>query len=142
MVMNALSRRYVLPLVLGFAMLTGCSKDDEVNAALDVVESTSNELFTTVTTAKDPKAGIAAGKAYLDKHRDELRKAGETLNEVRGFQINDATTARLEGALVDALVKVPSLEIELMGAVVSDPQLDKELDALIEDYSGTLNLAG
>jgi hypothetical protein len=127
-------------LALAFFACSGCSKDEEVNAALDVVELTTDRLVQTVRTADDPTAGVAAAREYLEQHRDALERASDTLSDVRQFQIEAATKARLEVVVVEALTEVPTLRAELMAERMTDAELHEALGQLVEDYHAALNL--
>jgi len=130
--------RLLAPVLLGAIALTGCKKDDQANATLDLLDETTAELVKKVKTAESPKKGVADAQAYLDEHKGDLKTKMVALGELRGFELSDDTTARMEKSLTDNVVKVQSLQLDLMSATLSDKSLDADLTKLTDSYTNAI----
>lgn len=132
------SLRLLAPIVLFAVALTGCKKDDQANKTLDLLDETTEQIVAKVKTAESPKQGVADAQAYLDEHKDDLHTKMVALGELRGFELSDDTTARMEKSLTDNVVKVQSLQLDLMSATISDKSLDADLTKLTDSYTNAI----
>lgn len=131
-----------IALALVTSFTTGCNKDDDVNARLDTLETTTQALVDKVKNAKDPSAGVADAQKYLDEHQDELVAAIDDLESVRGFQVGEETKKRMAEVLLSNMSKVESLKLDLMQATLSNEELDTKLEKLCDDYAAATKLEG
>ena len=130
----------VAPVLLGALTIGGCKKDDEVNATLDMLDETTEQIVTKVKSAEDKKAGVADAQEYLDEHADELKTKITELGELRGYQVSDETAEKMASKLIENIGKVQSLEIELMAQTATDQELDAKLSKLTDTYTNVVNL--
>ena len=131
---------------LAFALTTvfsaGCNKDDDVNANLDTLETTTQTLVDKVKNASDPAAGVADAQKYLDEHEAELIAAIDDLETVRGFQVGEETQQRMAEVLLSNMSKVEALKLDLMQATLSNEELDGNLEKLCDAYAAATKLEG
>lgn len=128
------------PLLLGALTVGGCKKDDEVNATLEMLDETTQEIVDKVKTADDKKAGVADAQKYLDEHADELKTKITELGELRGYQVSDETQEKMASSLIENITKVKSLELDLVQHTATDKELDAKLTKLTQSYSNVVEL--
>jgi len=58
--------------------------------------------------------------------------------ELRGFQVNDETKTKVATGLVDNTMKMATLEMDLMMATATDPELKAAVDKLSSDHEALL----
>lgn len=119
-------------------MTTGCKKDDQANKTLDLLDTTTAELVQRVKTNTSPRAGVADAQTYLDEHKDVLHTQMVALGELRGYELSDDTTSRMEQSLTDNMTKVQTLQLDLMAATLDDKTLDAELTKLTDTYQNAI----
>lgn len=128
----------VAPLALSALLTTGCKKDDQANKTLDLLDTTTAELVQRVKTNTSPRAGVADAQTYLDEHKDVLHTQMVALGELRGYELSDDTTSRMEQSLTDNMTKVQTLQLDLMAATLDDKTLDAELTKLTDTYQNAI----
>ena len=119
-------------------LAAACSKDVAVIEALDAVEAFAKELVQAATSGETTAAGIQAAQAYLDSHRADIAARMQRVGEVRGFQIDDETKARLASAIVSAVTEVNTLKITFMRETMGNEDLDAALNTLVEAFNDVL----
>jgi len=120
-------------LLLG--LLTGCSKDEEILAFTQKLDSFTSEVVSRVEKAQDPKQGVDAAQQYLDSNQGELKSAYGELSGVRGYQVKEETMERLTNSVSENTGKVMGLKLKYVTESVSDKEFDKKLDKLSDSYS-------
>ena len=124
---------YVMVLV---AVLSyGCSRDGQVNADLDALDTFTKELVNKITSAKNPVEGVAAGQEYLESQKEDIQTRMKRMGSVRGFQIDKETKDRLAKSITTNVTEIMSLKIKMMSHTMRNKNLDAQLQKLIDDYT-------
>lgn len=127
---------FLLALIL---LVSGCSKDEMANAAVDELTALTDDIVKTVSEGQDKKAAVAEAQAKLDAKKGELGPKMKEVMELRGFQVNDETQDKVNAALVDNTMKMASLQIDLMIATATDPELAAAVDKLTADHEALVS---
>lgn len=130
-----MKRILVTVLSLFALLLTGCSRDADVEAFISKLDTHTAEIVSRVEKANDRKAGVDAAQKYFDDNKGEIQAAYSSLKELRGFQVKEETVKKLTDSVVSNGTKVAGLKIKLMSETMSDDELDKKLDKLTADYA-------
>ena len=128
----------VCVILMMVVLAAACSKDAAVIEDLDAVEAFAKELVQTATSGEMTAAGIQTAQTYLDSHRADIAARMQRVGEVRGFQIDDETKARLASAIVSAVTEVNTLKITFMRETMGNEDLDAALSTLIDDFNNVL----
>ena len=132
------NRTRVLTACLALAFAAACSKDTEVNAALDEIEGLSNELVRTVDAAADPGQGVDEALKLLEARGAATRAKLAALKDVRGYQVNEATKKRMGEVVTKAATQVMGLQMKHMGRMIRDSAFKAKLEKLGNDYNKLL----
>lgn len=122
-------------LALALAMLAGCKRDAEINAALGEVDSFTNELYNRVKNAPNTD-GVDNAQQYLDSRKREMKAKAYFLARVRGIQVSDETQKRLIETVRRNQMLIISLQSSPQGMnlPMSDATFKTKLDKLVNDY--------
>ncbi|HLT37565.1 MAG TPA: hypothetical protein VK034_14830 [Enhygromyxa sp.] len=126
---------FLLALVL---LVSACSKDEMANAAIDELNALTDDIVKTVSEAEDKQAGVAEAQKKLDAKKGDLQPKMKEVMELRGFQVNDETKTKVATGLVDNTMKMATLEMDLMMATATDPELKAAVDKLSSDHEALL----
>jgi hypothetical protein len=131
--MSARSTLYgaLLSLVL---VVSACSKDEMATGAIDDLTKLTDDIVTTVNEADDKLAAVTEAQKKLDAAKGELGPKMKEVMELRGFQIGDEAKDKVASGLVDNTAKMATLEIDLMVASMSDPELEAAVEKLSKDH--------
>jgi hypothetical protein len=123
-------------LVLALAMLAGCKRDAEINAALDEIDSFTNELVRLIKEAPNPTQGVDDAQQYLDSRRREIKAKAAFLTRTRGINASDETVKRLIETTRRDQMTIVSLQSQSQYAnlAASNAAFKTKLDKLINDY--------
>ena len=124
----------LLLLLVTSLTLTGCKKDEEVNATLAEFDSFTTEMVKRVESAPNPAAGLDEAQTFFDSKKADITAKMETLKALRGYQVGDETKQKMMASLVADATKVGNLEIEYINLSVSNPAFKAKLDKLVKDY--------
>jgi hypothetical protein len=128
---------FLLALIL---LVSSCSKDEMATEAIDELTALTDDIVKTVSEAQDKKAGVAEAQAKLDAKKGDLGPKMDEVKQLRGFQVNEETQAKMNKDLADNLMKMVSLELDLVIATATDPELEAAVDKLIADHKAlTIN---
>jgi len=119
--------------------LSGCKKDDMVNATMADLEKLATEINDTVTKAEDKKQGVADAQKILDGKKDDLKSKMKEVGELRGFQVSEETMGKMASTVADAVMKVEGLKLDLMSETMQDAELKTALDKLTKDFSDAVS---
>jgi hypothetical protein len=126
-------------LLLAMAVcLAGCSKDAEVNAVITDLDAFTEELVKKVEGAADPAAGVDAAQKFLEERGGSIRTRFAEIKHVRGFQISEETKKKLTECGARNMMAVGTLRIKHVARAMQDPDFDKRLKKLTDDYQGLL----
>ena len=126
---------FLLALVL---LVSACSKDEMAIGAIDELNALTDDIVKTVSEAEDKKAGVAEAQKKLDAKKGDLGPKMKEVMDLRGFQVNEETQSKVATGLVDNTMKMASLEIDLMIATATDPELAAAVDKLSNDHEALL----
>jgi hypothetical protein len=124
--------------VTAVLLLAGCSKDEAVRKDLSAIDRLTDQLVESVESARDPGAGVKAGRELLTAHRAEIVERLNRIGAVRGFQVNAETKKLIAKSVVGNLAKVNRLKVSMFRATVGNDELSAALDSLIDDYNSLL----
>lgn len=122
---------FLLALIL---LVSACSKDEMATGAIDELNALTDDIVKTVSEAQDKKAGVAEAQKKLDAKKGELGPKMKEVMELRGFQVNEETKNKVAAGLVDNTMKMATLEMDLMMATATDPELKTAVDKLSSDH--------
>lgn len=133
-----MKRVLVILCVVSAALLIGCSEDGKVNTFISKLDNLTNQMMQKVQKSSDPKTGIAAAQAYLDKNKADIVESYRQIEGLRGYQVKKETMKHLTDSVTQDTTKVMGLKLKYAAQSVSDPDLSKELDKLTGDYAAML----
>ena len=125
-----------LAMVLG--LVVACRRDDEVRATIAEVDALTDAITAAVRDAESPKDGVAQARRELAQARDGLTERVLELKRMREGAMSPQLQRTWRDAFIDALARVEALRVELRGAVAADPELGRELDALVAELADLL----
>lgn len=129
-------KRIVVTVLTLFALLlSGCSRDTDVEAFISKLDTHTTEIVSRVEGAKDRKAGVESAQRYFDENKGELQTSYSTIKGLRGYQVKQETVQKLSDSVISNGSKVAGLKIKLMSETMSDTELDKKLEKLTADYA-------
>jgi hypothetical protein len=91
------------------AVLTGCSKDEEVDKFIVELDTFSQELM-----KKAENDGIDAAQKHFDDNSPALQKTYAEVAQYRGYQVSEETTSKLEASVTKNTTDVMKLKITFM----------------------------
>ncbi len=116
-----------------------CKKDDFVNETMSEVDSLADEIVATIEKADDKKQGVADAQKLLDGKKEGLGKKMAEVGELRGFQVSEDVAAEMSSTLVESVTEVQTLQITLMSETMKDPELDKAVKKLTDDFASAIS---
>jgi hypothetical protein len=122
-----------LLLILVVMALSGCNKDNEINAVLADFDSFTKELVSKVD-ANPTAAGVDEAQKYLESRRDEMKGKWDSIKGARGFQVSKETQQKMEESLKNNFMSVMGLQAKYASQTMSDPAFKSKLDKLSKDY--------
>lgn len=123
-----MKRRLVLLLILFAALLTGCSKDKEVDKFIGDLDTFSEELV-----KKADSDGIDAAQKHFDDKSPDLKKTYAEVAQYRGFQVSEDTKSKLEESVTKNTTSVMKLKIKFMTKPKAEQdKVDKLTDAYVK----------
>ena len=134
-------RLMTISLILTCITFIGCSKrDDEVNLVMKDLDSFTSEMVGKLSTAKDPKTGLSEAQNYFDAKQADIKMRFDSIKEVRGFQLSEATQKHMQDSLTKNLTSVASLQITYMSQSLADKKFSAGLEKLIKEYQEIFKL--
>jgi hypothetical protein len=117
-------------------LLTGCTKDAEINAAVAEVDSFTTELVTRINAAPNLPMGLDDAQQYLDSRKREIKAKTALLVGVRGIQINDETEKKLIETIRRDQMTVAGLPLQpkFVNISTNDAAFRTKLDKFVNDY--------
>jgi len=131
-----MKRLFMLWVLVLSTLLTGCSRDDDINAFMGKLDGFTAEIVKRVETSKDKRAGVDAAQSYFDQNKGEIQASYADIKNVRGFQVKEETMKKLTDSLLTNGTKVAGLKLKLMSQAMQDDELDKKLSKLEKSYDG------
>jgi hypothetical protein len=132
-------RRIAIFVFLACTATVGCSKrDDEVNAVMKDLDNFTTEMAGKISAAKDKATGLAEAQKYFDAKKADIKKRFDSIKDVRGFQISEATKKKMEDAITKNVTSVAFLQITYMSQTREDKKFEANLEKLISDYQDLL----
>ncbi len=117
----------------------GCKKDDLVNSTMSEIDGLADEIVETVKKADDKKAGVAEAQKLLDGKKEDLSAKMTEVGELRGFQVSEDVAGKMSSSISDSMIEVQGLKIDLMSETMKDPELDKALEKLTDDFTDVIS---
>lgn len=122
---------FLLAIVLA---LGACKKDDFANETMGELSALADQIVKTVNEAEDKKAGVAEAQKAFDAKKADLAPKMKEIMELRGFQVSEEVTAKVNAVRTEAATKVLGLELSLIAQISQDAELEKALDKLTTDF--------
>ena len=115
-----------------------CSRDQEIGAVLDELDSFTKELVQAVESAPDPNAGVDRAHALLAEKGPAIKKKFESIKDARGFEVSEATKQRLTTSVTANVTAVVGLQMKYVAQTMRDEALRAKLQKLGSDYSALI----
>jgi len=125
-------------LPLGTLTTSACRRDEEVQATIDEVAALADAITEAVHGARSPKAGVTEARRLLAEARERLTERVLSLKRMRTGAMSPQLQRAWRDAFIDALAQVEGLRTELRPAIAADPELGRELDALVTEFADLL----
>jgi hypothetical protein len=123
------------------ALLTGCSKDAEVNAFIAELDSATNEIVAKID-ANPSSAGIEDAQKAFDARKPELTAKWNEIKDAVGAQVSAETKKKLEESVTNNMKALTEASMRNMMKMASDKEASVKYRRLLEDYSRTFTVAG
>jgi hypothetical protein len=122
------------------ALLTGCSKDAEVNAFIAELDSATNEIVAKID-ANPSSAGIEDAQKAFDARKPELTAKWNDIKDAVGAQVSAETKKKLEESVTNNMKALTEASMRNMMKMASDKEASVKYRRLLEDYSRTFTVA-
>jgi hypothetical protein len=122
------------------ALLTGCSKDAEVNAFIAELDSATNEIVAKID-ANPSSAGIEDAQKAFDARKPELTAKWNEIKDAVGAQVSAETKKKLEESVTNNMKALTEASMRNMMKMASDKEASVKYRRLLEDYSRTFTVA-
>lgn len=123
------------------ALLTGCSKDAEVNAFIAELDSATNEIVAKID-ANPSSAGIEDAQKAFDARKPELTAKWNEIKDAVGAQVSAETKKKLEESVANNMKALTEASMRNMMKMAADKEASVKYRRLLEDYSRTFTVAG
>ena len=123
------------------ALLTGCSKDAEVNAFIAELDSATNEIVAKID-ANPSSAGIEDAQKAFDARKPELTAKWNEIKDAVGAQVSAETKKKLEESVANNMKALTEASMRNMMNMAADKEASVKYRRLLEDYSRTFTVAG
>lgn len=126
--------------VLLSVVAVGCKKDAEIDTVMTELDTFTNELVKRVESNPDKSAGVDDAQKFLDSKKAEMTAKVDSIKSVRGYQVSEETTKRMQESMTKNVMGVAGMQIKFMGTSMRDPAFKAKLDKLIADYQGLFKM--
>jgi hypothetical protein len=111
-----------------------------VHATCDEIDGLAAEIVTTVTSADDPKAGVAAARELLQSRREAIGAKLDAMGSIPAGDLEPKTQQRMLQTLLRASGEVDQLRMDLLQASTADRALAEDLQDLTDAFAETVRL--
>ncbi|MFO7565295.1 MAG: hypothetical protein R6X02_21815 [Enhygromyxa sp.] len=136
--MSARSTLHALLLAL-ILLVSACMKDEMALDAVVQLDALTDEIVKIISEAEDKQAGVAEAQAKLDAKKAELGPKMKEVAELRGVQVSEETADKIKNSLIDNTLKMVTLQMDLLVATATDPELQAAVDKLVDDHGALLS---
>ena len=118
------------------ALLTGCSKDAEVNAFIAELDSATNEIVAKID-ANPSAAGIEDAQRAFDARKPELTAKWNEIKDAVGAQVSAETKKKLEESVANNMKALTEASMRNMMKMAADKEASVKFQRLLTDYGKT-----
>jgi hypothetical protein len=117
------------------AVLSSCGvkRDADVKSFIADIDQTAVDIARAVD--ERPETGVDRAQQLLDTRKPELKAKFETLKDLRGYQISEATTKEFADAVARNVEKVGELQIKYAEKSVDNEKFGQKLTKLADDFN-------
>ena len=123
---------FIVALAAAFSAC-GVQRDSEVKSFIADMDQVAIDIERTVN--EKPDTGVDRAQQMLDARKPELKKKFESLKELRGYQLSEATTKEFTDAVARNVEKVGDLQIKYAEKSVDDEKFGQKLSKLSDDFN-------
>ncbi len=122
-------------------LLTGCSKDAEVNAFISEFEAATSEIVQKIES--DPSsAGVEAATNAFNARKPQLKSKWDEIKGAVGIQVTAETKKRLETSVANNMKELMEFSIRNSVKLSADREATIKFKQLLQDYSSTFAMTG
>jgi len=122
------------------ALLTGCSKDAEVNAFIAELDSATSEIVAKID-ANPSAAGVADAQKAFDARKPELTAKWNEIKDAVGAQVSAETKKKLEESVANNMKALTEASMRNMMKMAADKEASVKFQRLLTDYGKTFQPA-
>lgn len=130
-----------IAIVLGVLLVvTGCSKDAEINAFITEFNDVTQEIVSKID-ANPTAAGVADAQKAFDGKKASLKAKWEGIKDAVGFQVSADTKKKLEDSVASNMKALVGVSTKHMLKLAADKDASAKFQALLKDYQSTFTMA-
>lgn len=129
-------KKLILISIAAAILLTGCSKDAEVNAFIAELDATTNEIVSKID-ANPSAAGVADAQKAFDARKPELTAKWNEIKDAVGAQVSADTKKKLEESVANNLKALTEASMRNMMKMAADKEASVKFQRLLTDYGKT-----
>lgn len=122
------------------AMLTGCSKDAEVNAFITEFEATTKEMISKIDS-NPTAAGVADAQKAFDGRKAGLKAKWDGIKDAVGFQVSADTKKKLEDSVTKNMKDLVDVATKNAMKLAQDGDAATKFQALMKDYQTVFEMS-
>lgn len=130
-------KKTVLFLVIAScAFLMGCSKDSEINAFADELDTVTKEVVAKIDASPNA-AGVDEAQKAFDAKKASLKSKWDGIKDAVGFQVGADAKKKLETSIVNNGKALTDVFSKNMMKLATDKAASDKFQALLKEYQGT-----
>lgn len=117
-------------------LLTGCSKDAEVNAFIAELDAATKEIVAKID-ANPSAAGVEDAQKAFDARKPELTAKWNEIKDAVGAQVTAETKKKLEESVTNNMKALTEASMRNMMKMAADKEASVKFQRLLTDYGKT-----
>lgn len=129
----------IVTLAIVSFLLTGCSKDAEVNAFISEFDAATTEIVQKIES-NPSSAGVDAAISAFNARKPQLKSKWDEIKGAVGIQVTAETKKRLETSVANNMKALTEVSIKNAVKMSADREASAKFRGLMEDYSKTFSV--
>lgn len=126
----------ILPFLIVFVCILGCSKDAEIDAFITEFDAATKDIVAKID-ANPSAAGIDEAQKSFDSKKASLRTKWDGIKDAVGMQVSADTKKKLEDSVTNNMKSLMDVSMKHAMKMAMDKDASAKFQALLKDYQST-----